>query len=248
MIRLLVFDMDGTLVETERLKAESYAKAAHDLDAEVAEADVVEAYKAVVGLSREKVATALMEQFGLEGEARQRLDDFDTDEPWQAFVGVRLGYYHAMLDDADLLRSHRRSTTNALLRHARHYACQVALATTSTRDTTDQVLRVLGFADAFDLVATADDVAETKPDPEVYHLVTDTLGVVPAESLAVEDSPAGVEAALAAGLDCLAVPTDFTCERIRDLVERGVIQANRVVDDLLRLPEAVRAVLDAQNG
>ncbi len=243
MIRLLVFDLDGTLVETERLKAASYARAAHELDPKIEEGDVVEAYKAVVGLSREEVATGLLERFGLEGEARERMGEFDASEPWEAFVGVRLGYYHAMLDDADLIGAHRRPDASALLRHARSYACALALATTSTRDTADKVLRALGLAGAFDLIATADDVSATKPDPEVYRLVTGALGVPPAESLAIEDSPAGVEAAQAAGLACLAVTTDFTRARIHEAVQRGQIEARHVLDDPGTLPEAVRALL-----
>lgn len=247
MIRLLIFDLDGTLVETERLKAESYAKAAHELDEGIAEEKVVEAYKDVVGLSREAVATALMERFGLEDAARQRLDEFGASEPWGAFVGVRLRYYHAMLDDAELIRSHRWPITTALLRHAHAYACKVALATTSTRDTADKVLRALGFSDAFDFTATADDVAETKPDPEVYRLVTDALGVAPADSLAIEDSPAGIGAALAAGVACIAVTTDFTRERVHEAVRDGLIDRRWVVDEPSALPEVVRALLEERN-
>ncbi len=244
MIRLLVFDMDGTLVQTERLKAESYARAAYELDGRIAEADVVEAYKELVGLSRKEIATTLLEQFRLESAARQRLDEFDTDEPWQAFVGVRLRYYRAMLDDGALIRDHCRIDVAALLRHAHAYACQVALATTSARDSAERVLHALGLADAFDVIATADDVDKTKPDPEVYHLVTDTLGVAPAESLAMEDSPAGIEAALAAGLACIAIPTDFTRERVHAMLDDGVIEAGWVVEEPAALPEVVRAVLE----
>ncbi len=243
MIRLLVFDLDGTLVETERLKAESYARAAHELDPRIAEQDVVEAYKEVVGRSRQEVATALMQRFGLEDEAREHMAELEASEPWEAFVGVRLRYYHAMLDDADLIRSHRRPAATALVRHARSYACKLALATTSTRDTAGKVLRALGLADAFDFTATADDVAATKPDPEVYYLVTDALGVPPAESLALEDSPAGIAAARAAGLACIAVPTDFTRARVHEAVRQGLIEERWVVDEPATLPEVVRALL-----
>lgn len=71
MIRATIFDLDGTLMQTERLKALSYARASvelcpHHLD----EAEVMEAFKEVVGLLRQEVATALMERFGLEEAAR----------------------------------------------------------------------------------------------------------------------------------------------------------------------------------
>ena len=244
MIRLVVFDMDGTLVQTEQLKAQSYAKAARELDESIREDDVVDAYGAVFGQSREAVATTLMQHFVLEEASRARREEFNTDEPWQAFVGVRLRYYHAMLDDPELLRAHAWPDTTALLRHAHAFFCKTALATTSKRDETDQVLAALGFTDAFDTIATADDVAETKPDPEVYHLVTRTLKVPPAQALAIEDSPSGVRAAYAAGLACIAVPTDFTREAIHALAKDSAIPALQIVDDHARLAEVVRASLE----
>ena len=66
MIQAMIFDLDGMLVQTERLKAISYAQSAVELcpDA-LTEAQVIEAFKEVVGLSRQEVAVALMERFSL---------------------------------------------------------------------------------------------------------------------------------------------------------------------------------------
>ena len=91
MIRAMLFDLDGTLVQTERLKALSYARAAVELcpDA-LSETEVVEAFKNVVGLSRREVATALVERFGLKQSARMRMSEFDVRAPWQAFVQVQV--------------------------------------------------------------------------------------------------------------------------------------------------------------
>jgi beta-phosphoglucomutase-like phosphatase (HAD superfamily) len=68
-----------------------------------------------------------------------------------------------------------------------------------------RVLEILGWSGHFDYVATRDDVGHGKPDPEIYLLVARELGVPPWECLVVEDSPAGVEAARAAGMWCIAV-------------------------------------------
>lgn len=249
MIRLIAFDLDGTLVATEELKAASYARAAHELDGHIAERDVVEAYKEVVGLSRQDVATALMERFGLEDEARAQMRAFDAAAPWEGYVGVRLRYYHAMLADADTVRAHRYPYATALLQHAHAYACKVALVTTSGRDETGTVLRALGLSDAFDVIVTADDVTRTKPDPEAYRLVLETLGVAPAEGLAIEDSPAGIEAAQAAGLHCIAVTTDITRARVHEATRAGgLIDPAWILDDPARLPEVVHAMLERENG
>ncbi|HEX9326086.1 MAG TPA: hypothetical protein VF915_06185 [Reyranella sp.] len=77
MIEAMIFDLDGTLVETEQLKALSYARAAVALSpATVAEAAMLEAFRDLVGLSRQEVATALLERFGLEDAARARMAEF----------------------------------------------------------------------------------------------------------------------------------------------------------------------------
>lgn len=216
-INAFVFDLDGTLVQTERLKARSYAKAAVELcPDDVTEDDVMEAYKDVVGESRQVVATALMERFNLEAASAEHMTEVDVDAPWQAFVQVRLGYYHDLVGDPEVLRENRWPHTLALLDRARENQCAVALATTSRRRQACHVLNVLGHDDTFDFVATADDVEHTKPHPEIYRMCAVELGVAPERILAIEDSPTGTEAALAAGLHCIAFGTPFTEARLRE--------------------------------
>ena len=108
MIQAMIFDLDGTLVQTEKLKAISYARAAVELcPHHLTEAEVIEAFKDVVGRSRREVALALMERFDLEDAARARMTEFGVGMPWQAFVQVRLGFYEAMLADPKVVRDHQ---------------------------------------------------------------------------------------------------------------------------------------------
>ena len=246
MIQAMIFDMDGTLVQTEQMKAVSYARALAELSGgAVAEADVQAAYADVVGRSREEVARALAERFGLASVARARLAEDGEREPWEVLVDVRLGYYDAMIADAADVRAHRWPTALALLDQARHNLCKVALATTSNRETTTTVLGALGLQDAFDVIATADDVRHTKPHPEAYRYVAVHLGILPRHCLAIEDSPAGIRAALAAGVPCVAVTTDYTRERVH---EAGLLEPEWVVDDHGALAEVVQRRLDAESG
>jgi HAD superfamily hydrolase (TIGR01509 family) len=216
-INAFVFDLDGTLVQTERLKARSYAQAAVELcPNSVTEDEVIDAYKDVVGESRQTVATTLMERFDLEAVSAERMTEVDVDAPWQAFVQVRLDYYHDLVQDPNVLRENRWPHSLSLLDRARENRCAVALATTSRRRQACHVLNVLGLDDTFDYVATSDDVEHTKPHPEIYRLCAVELGVAPERMLAIEDSPTGTQAALAAGLHCIAFGTPFTETRLRD--------------------------------
>jgi len=83
MIRAMIFDLAGTLVQTERLKARSYAHAAIELcPHNLGEAEVREAFKQVVGRPRREVAMALTKRFGLEDAARARMREFGVSAPW----------------------------------------------------------------------------------------------------------------------------------------------------------------------
>lgn len=243
-INAFVFDLDGTLVQTERLKARSYAKAAVELCPDsVTEDEVIEAYKDVVGESRKIVASTLMKQFDLEAASAERMTQVDVDAPWQAFVQVRLDYYHDLVQDPNVLRENRWPHSLSLLDRARENRCAVALATTSRRRQACHVLNVLGLEDTFDYVATSDDVERTKPHPEIYRLCATELGVAPERMLAIEDSPTGTQAALNAGLHCIAFGTPFTEKRLREeapLDDRWIVtdpdELIATVDTLLKEP------------
>jgi len=220
VIDTMIFDLDGTLVQTEKLKARSYAQAAMELCSECTSYEaVVEGYKDVVGRSRREVASTLMERFGLEEASRARMAELGVSKPWQAYVQVRLEIFENLIDDPDVLRENRWPRTIELLESSRARCSRIALATTSGRRRTRTILDALGLLDDFDLVATRDDVEHTKPDPEVYELVSEELAVTPDRCLVLEDSPAGVRAALTAGMHVIAVATPFTLKHLRALDE-----------------------------
>ena len=242
MIEAMIFDLDGTLVQTEKLKALSYAKAAVELcPQDITEEQVVEAFKDVVGKPRREVATALVERFDLENAARLRMEEFGVKTVWQAYVQVRLQYYHQMLSTPEMLENNQWPHNRELLKQARAAGCQVGLATMSRCEQATQVLDALGLADAFDFVATRDDVENGKPDPEIYLMVAAELSVEPAHCLVVEDSPAGVEAALNAGMNVVAVSTPFSRGRLH---AAGLLPDEHIVDDPDELPYVLAHVAE----
>lgn len=106
----------------------------------------------------------------------------------------------------------------------------VGVATTGSREWVGPLLRVtLGpeVAGRLAVVVTGDDVSRKKPDPEAYRAALYRLGLEAGEAVAVEDSQNGVEAAAAAGLPCLAVPGFYTL-----FAGEGFTRADLAVDGL----------------
>lgn len=206
----MLFDLDGTLVRTERLKAISYARAATALRPELREADVVLAFGEVVGLSRAAVASHLLQRFKLEEPARGRMAELGAATPLEAYITLRLREYDAMLENPQVIRDQRLPDALALVDDVRDRGLPRGLVTVSHRYQVDQVLRALELEGTFDPVITIEDVSHTKPDPEIYRMGVERLGVRPDRCMAVEDSAPGIRSALGAGLRVLAVPSGLT--------------------------------------
>ncbi len=94
-----------------------------------------------------------------------------------------------------------------LIDQIRAAGLKVALVTNSPRSVVDLALELLGDH-RFDLTVAGDEVASGKPDPELYLLAINSLGLTPGVCLAVEDSESGTEAAVAAGVAVLVVPSE----------------------------------------
>ncbi len=246
MISAVLFDLDGTLVETEELKALSHARSVAELRPDVAQYDVFSAYADdLVGRSRREVATTLVRRFDLEEAAKERMSEFGEDEPWKVLVNIRRGIYEAMLEDSELLLEKRYPHNIDLLRGMRSEGYPTGLATMSHRHQVDRILSVLGLADTFDVVVTADDISRGKPDPEIDLLVAERMSLPPEETLVIEDSPAGVEAAVAAGMAVVAVPTEITRKKVH---ASGLLEPRWIVDDPRKLPEVVNERIEEAGG
>jgi beta-phosphoglucomutase-like phosphatase (HAD superfamily) len=103
------------------------------------------------------------------------------------------------------------------------------------------ILDVLDLANAFDFVATRDDVENGKPDPEIYNLVAAELARPPEDCLVIEDSPSGVAAALAAGMKVIAVATPFTQQKLH---QSNILSEALIVDDPNQVAEVVAQIIN----
>jgi HAD superfamily hydrolase (TIGR01509 family) len=97
-----------------------------------------------------------------------------------------------------------------LLGDARGLGLARAVASSSSCSWVEGWLVRHGIREMLDVVVARDDVANVKPNPELFLLAARRLGVVPAACLVFEDSPNGIRAALTAGMRCVAVPNHLT--------------------------------------
>ena len=246
MISAVLFDLDGTLLETEELNAVSYGRAAVDLNPDVSEDEVASACTDdLAGHSHREGAETLVQRFGLEEAARERMEEFGVEEPWQVLASIRHDIYYEILGDTDLLLEQRYPHNIELLHELRGEGYPTACATMSYRPHVERVLSVLGIEDAFDVVATMDDVEHGKPDPEIDLLVAKKLGVSPEEFLVIEDSRTGVEAGVAAGMVVVAVPTRITSKGVR---ASNLLEPRWVVEDPETLSDVVRQRIEEAGG
>jgi beta-phosphoglucomutase-like phosphatase (HAD superfamily) len=99
------------------------------------------------------------------------------------------------------------------------------VASSSLRSWVHLKLQAIKLGDAFDVVLGGDDVRQGKPNPEIYRLAAQCLGLPPQSCIAIEDSPVGIAAAVGSGAYTIAVRTYFT----RNL---DISQAHLVLDSL----------------
>ena len=182
--RAVILDLDGVLVETEPLKALAHSETVAQFGGRVAP----RFYAKVMGRPHGDVRDAFLAQ----GRVAVNGDDY------AAAFEARY---------AELLATRTQLTRGAadLVTRARSRGMKIALATSSRRWMTDQVLAITGCAQAFDCVICAEDVDAHKPAPHCYQAALERLGIGAGAALAVEDSDSGVAAAVAAGIPVIAL-------------------------------------------
>ena len=91
-----------------------------------------------------------------------------------------------------------------------------ALVSSTPRENIDLILSALEIRDFFSAIISGEDVRRGKPDPEGYLLAAQKLGIAPENCVVIEDAVAGVQAARAAGMKCIAVATTYPPEALKD--------------------------------
>ncbi len=207
-ITACVFDMDGVLIDTEPVWRETE----HDVFARV---------------GVELTDAQLRETWGMRIE--EVVDFRYRARPWNG-IRPRAVEREIIREMVEHVRAHGVPMPGAVeaIHTARDAGLRVAIASSSSRELINAVVERLGIADVVDAICTADDEERGKPDPGVYLSAARALDVMPSCCVAIEDSPIGVTAAIAAGMRCIGL-------RSEGALAGDISHANVVIDSLLEI-------------
>ena len=215
MLRAIIFDLDGTIVNSEPAKLNTIRQIAARKGWIVSEAEY---YRDLLQLEDRRVIEHLYRSHG------QTIDRLQRDEvlDWK-----RRAYAQMIVEEG---LPPFPGAVNFVRQLASRYP--LAIASGSLQSEVDHLLRKLEIREAFAVLVTADDIDRPKPDPEIYLTALARLQRIPAfeqiplraaECLAIEDAAHGIVAAVRAGLRCLALTHSLPSDQLggADWVFRG---------------------------
>ena len=184
MIKAIITDFDGTLVDTFEANLRAYQKAFQSVGKDI----TADRYRELFGFRFERLmsATGISDRAEIETIREMKRQMYPS-----FFQYLRLN--EALLD---------------LLKGFRELGGKTALASTARRENLMNVVDYLGIEDCFDLIYTGEDVREGKPSPEIYLKAMDNLGVQAKDTLIFEDSQVGIAAAKYSGAKYMVVSPD----------------------------------------
>jgi HAD superfamily hydrolase (TIGR01509 family) len=184
-IRGVIFDLDGVLMDSERLAFQAWRHWASQYGGELKESD----FPGMIGLTAEETAVYVMERTGV---------SFDIAESsawaWQWVLNRIKEGFQPLPGAADLLCE--------LSTRGYH----LAIASNAIAGYVDDALKGIGLIDYFPVRVSVDDVEQGKPAPDVYLAAAARLGLTPHSCLAIEDSRVGLKSASTAGMRVIIVP------------------------------------------
>lgn len=185
MIKAIITDFDGTLVDTFEANLRAYQEAF---------------YRVGIRLTQEKYRECFGLRFDRFMSAMGIFDDSIAAKIREAKKNAYPKYFDYLNPNRPLID---------LIDTFHKMGCKTAIASTARRENLMNAVCHLGIAEYFDLIYAAQDVKQGKPSPEIYLNAMSELRVNPDEVLIFEDSPVGVEAAKASGAKYIPVNSDW---------------------------------------
>ncbi len=186
MIQAVIFDLDGTLIDTEKYYRIYWPKALREFGYELTDEQALQ----LRSLGRPFAPRQFKAWFG---------EDFD-------YIKIRDRRKELMAEVLTRDGIQLKSGAIALLQYLKEHHITAAVATASDLERTEKYLSEVGLLGYFDKLISATMVPEGKPSPDIYLYACEQLGLLPEQCIAVEDSPNGVISAFKAGCKVIMVP------------------------------------------
>lgn len=183
--KAFIFDMDGLLLDTEKICRECFRKACAEFDYE----PDFNIYKKCIGLKAEEGNKILKEGF----------------DPFIPFNEVKVKWNDIYRDHIENEHIPLKNGVREILEFLSKKNILLAVATSTERKIAEKKLSKTGIIDFFDIIVTGDQVTNSKPDPEIYLMAAEFLNVNPTECIAFEDSDNGVKSAFYAGMNVIQI-------------------------------------------
>ncbi|WP_088009056.1 HAD family hydrolase [Indiicoccus explosivorum] len=234
MIEAVVFDFDGLIIDTEVAWYEAYRETLASYGADLPLARFAEC----VGTSDDVLRKIFRELTG----GLCRFEEIEAQA--------------AQIVDKKMKEPLAREGVTGYLAEAKRLGYRIALATSSSRGWVTRYLAELELISYFEAIVTKEDVHRVKPAPDLYVKAVEALDVRPEQAVAFEDSLNGCRAAVAAGLQCVIVPSTVTAGlpfedyalRLNSMGEKSLSDVIKLIEDS---PVAKKRTLDraaARNG
>jgi len=218
MIRAIVFDFDGLILDTEEPVYRSWL-------------EVYEAHGEQLPFERwVQIVGSTTAGFHPQHHLEERLGRSLPKDVLDRRIGRRTEMILAQQVLPGVLRR---------IEEAKAMGLKLGVASSSTTEWVRGHLARLGILESFECMRCRDDVANAKPEPDLYLAVLECLGVRASEAIAIEDSPNGVLAAKRAGMRCVAIPNSITAQL--DLGQADVLLGSLEEVTLVELLESLAA-------
>jgi len=195
LYRALLFDLDGTLAETDSLHLPTWVDVLRPYGIEIDE----EFYRErISGRSNSKIVEDLLPDLS----AKEGRDLADVKEASFRERSDELEPLPGLLD---------------FMREAKDRGLSLALVTNAPEENVEAMLLALELSEFFDEVVLSDEVGPVKPDPAPYRAALDRLGVAPEEALAFEDSTSGIASSVEVGIPTVSIASTQAPETLEDV-------------------------------
>ena len=199
MIKAVIFDLDGTLIDTEKIYRQVWPMAMKELGQDFSDDRYLHMRSMGKPFAEKQFEEWYGKEFDYHGARKVRKKYFDE------YIGI-----HGIQTKKGAIE---------LLSYLREKGIITAIATATDMERATEYIKMAGLDGYFDKVISATMVDEGKPSPKVYQYVLSELGLNKEEAIAVEDAPNGVRSAYRAGLKVIMVPDQSPCtEDLKDML------------------------------